>query len=317
MPLHDSFAHFWIYNTRMSNLEFWPSLTQAWESTSESTSEPMHFVPETASGARWRLIKREDRVQVLWLEADGFAPSVLKIYRTPARLAWRTIGLASRANREFTVMMNAHRLGLPVVRPQYWLESRVMGGLKFSALALNAINGSDLETWLRKENGNPDRRQRMAEATGSLLGRFHRAGLFSGTARPRNLLLPDGDCDRICAIDLPYARFHDHDITGSDHAMADLGRALLVSDGQTAFGDEEREALILAYCDGDSDRARTLNSRLRLMTHKQWKRQRFLRRLTNLLSKDTSSPGRGGMYCPATGNFRPLDSKAVFLANFG
>ncbi len=297
----------------MTSFEFWPSLAHAWEATCDSPSESMQSVPETAGGGCWRLIKGESRARVLWLEADGFTPSVLKIYRTPSRLAWRTFGLASRANREFTVMMEAHRLGLPVVRPRYWRERRVLGCVEFSAIALDAIDGPDLESWLIRGVGDPEQRRRMAEATGRLLGRFHRAGLFWGTVSPRNLLMPRGDNERTLAIDLPYARLHGRDITGNDQAMTDLGCALLLSNGQLAFDDREREALMLGYCEGDADRARALNVRTRLLSHKEWKRRRFLRRLGNLLKRGTHSAGRAGIYCPETGGYRPLDSEAVFL----
>jgi len=297
----------------MPTLDFWPGLEQAWNATLDSPPDSVQSVPDSAYNARWRLIKVEDRVRVLWLEADGYAPMVLKIYQTPPHLAWRTFGLASRANREFTVMMKAHRLGLPVVRPRYWQEHRVGGCVRFAAIALDAIDGTNLQNWLMSEADDPAQRQSVAEATGGLLGRFHRAGLFSGTASPRNLLLPAGDSDRICAIDLPYARLHHRDITGTDQAMADVGRALLLSNGRPAFDDREREAFMLGYCAGDTESARALNASLRLMTHKEWKRQRFLRRLANLLSVDTRSAGRGGIYCAETGDLLPLDSEALFL----
>ena len=297
----------------MPSIEFWPGLAQAWEATCNLPPEATQSVQETTGDACWRLIKTEDRVRVLWLEAERFAPLVFKIYRTPSRLAWRTIGLASRANREFTVMMAAHRLGLPIVRPRYWLEHRVLGCVRFSAIALDAIDGIDLESWLLSESGDQEKRQCAAAAAGRLIGHSHRAGLFLGTANPRNLLLQGGDSDRLCAIDLPYARLHDRDITGNGHAMADLGRALMLSNGQPVFNDLEREAFMLAYCSGDTDRAQALNAQLRLMTHKEWKRQRFLRRLVNLLSRDTNSEGRGGIYCDRTGGYHSLNNEAVFL----
>ncbi len=297
----------------MTTLEFWPGLAQAWEATSNAPPESTQYLPGAVGGGSWRLIKSESRARVLWLEADGLAPSVCKLYRTSPRLAWRTFGIASRANREFTVMMEAHRLGLPVVRPRYWLEHREWGCVQFCAITLDAIDGPDLETWLTGGEGDPEQRRLMAEATGRLLGRFHRAGLFWGTVSPRNLLVPDSDSDHLCAIDLPYARLHGHDITGNEHAMTDLGCALLLSDGQLAFDDRGREAMMLGYCEGDADRARDLNAQVHLLSHKEWKRRRFLRRLSNLLVKGTRSAGRGGVYSAETGGYRSLGSEAVFL----
>lgn len=297
----------------MATLDFWPDLARAWEDTSNTDSGPPSAAADFVSGDRWRMIKDESRARVLWLEADGRDPAVCKIYRTPPRLAWRTFGLASRANREFTVMMEAHRLGLPVVRPRYWLEQRVRGCVAFCAIVMDAIDGPDFHHWLDRGEGDPGQRRLMAEATGRLLGRFHRAGLFWGTVSPRNLLMPrDGD-ERLLAIDMPYARLYSHDISGDSHAMTDLGSALLLSDGRLAFDEQEREVLMLGYCEGDRERAQLLNATTRPLSHKEWKRQRFLRRFRNLLSPATRSAGRGGVYDIRTNDYRPLDGETVFL----
>jgi tRNA A-37 threonylcarbamoyl transferase component Bud32 len=294
----------------MSLIEFWPDLPRAWEATSDTRSESATV---TTAGGRWRVIKSESRARVVWLEADGFLPVVCKIYRTPRRLAWRTYGIASRANREFTVMMKAHRLGLPVVRPGYWLEHRVRGRVSFSALTLEAIESTDLESWLLAEEGDRDKRLQMAGSVGRLLCRFHREGLFWGTVSVRNLLLPRGGGEPLLAIDLPYARLYGRDIRGNKHAMMDLAIVLQLSDGHLAFDEGEREALMLGYCEGDANGAQALNAHIRLFSHKAWKRQRFLRRLGNLFSSGTKSAGRGGAYCRETGEYRPLDSRAVIL----
>jgi tRNA A-37 threonylcarbamoyl transferase component Bud32 len=296
----------------MTAIEFWPGLREAWESLDSFTPESMQSVPESG-GIRWTVIKSESRSRIVWLEAPGCVPLVCKIYRTPPRLAWRTFGLASRANREFTIMMQAHRLGLQVVRARYWLECRKRGCVAFSAIALDAIDGPDLEDWLTGEARGEADRLEMARAAGSLVGRFHRAGLFWGTVTPRNLLLPNGDGARMVAIDLPYARLHGHSIVGNDHAMTDLSCLLRLSDGGLAFSGQEREALMLGYCDGDEEQARALNLQVRLMSHREWKKQRFLRRLNNLIFRNTRSSGGGGVYCSETGAYSPIESKAVFI----
>jgi tRNA A-37 threonylcarbamoyl transferase component Bud32 len=293
----------------MTVFEFWPDLDQAWQAIPDLSTQPSL---ETATGGRYRVLKTESRARVILLGAEGHAPLVLKIYRTPSRLAWRTFGLASRGNREFTVMMNSHRLGLPVARPRYWLERRIRGCVEYSALALDVIDGPDLESWLLDERCGPDQRRQAAATAGDLLGRFHRAGLFWGTVTPRNLLLPDGDAGRILAIDMPYARLHNKDITGNVHAMMDLALVLSLSDGQPAFDNREREALVLAYCAGDRDRARAIDNALHTPSHREWKRKRLLRRLGNLFSKGAYSSGRGGVYEDDTGAYRPLSSEAVF-----
>ena len=293
----------------MTTCELWPDLARAWQATVEEAAKE----PRAAGGSYWRTIKTESRSRVLLLGADRRAPLVLKIYRTPPRLAWRTLGIASRANREFTVMMNAHRLGLPVVRPRYWLERRRKGCVEYSAMALDCVDGPDLESWLLGGEGNTERRQRAAEATGRLLGSFHRGGLFWGTVSTRNMMLPGSDPSGLVAIDMPYARIYGQDISGTIDARMDLGLSLQLSDGAPAFDDSERKALVQAYCAGDVNHARTLDTELRPPTHTEWKRRRLLRRLRNLFSKGATSPGNGGRYDRETGEYRILDGDAVYL----
>ena len=189
----------------MTNSEIWPDLEQAWESTGESALPAPPGAPDEASGRCWRVLKSESRSRVVMLHGAAGDSVALKVYRTPPHLLWRTLGRASRANREFTVMMNAHRLGLQVVRPIYWLERRISGCAAFSAIALRAVDGPDLESWLLKETDAAAKR-RSAEAVGRLLGDFHSAGLFLCTSNPRNLLLPAGNADEMLAIDLPLMR---------------------------------------------------------------------------------------------------------------
>lgn len=297
----------------MANIEFWPDLTRAWQTVPDAVHEDAKTVFHAENGGDCQVLKTESRARVLRLTAEGHVPLVLKIYRTPPQLAWRTFGLASRANREFTVMMNAHRLGLPVVRPRYWLERRVRGCVQFSAIALDTVNGPDLESWLLDDRVGQPQRVQAAATTGDLLGQFHRAGLFWGTVSPRNLMLAGDDISGMIAIDMPYARLHGLDITGQAHAMMDLGFSLLLSDGRAAFDEQARSALILAYCLNDPDRARAVDERLRLPLHREWKRKRLLRRLGNLLSPGARSKGRGGVYDRETGAYRVLDNEAVFL----
>ena len=163
--------------------------------------------------------------------------------------------------------------------------------------------------------GRANEAQRLgaAAATGELLGRFHRGGLFWGTVSTRNMILPGADPGRLVAIDMPYARVQSGDLRGKPQAMMDLALVLQLSDGQPAFDDREREALIRAYCAGDAEQARALEEQLTLPSHREWKRKRLLRRLSNLFSGGASSAGRGGRYESSAGAYFPLDSGAVFL----
>jgi tRNA A-37 threonylcarbamoyl transferase component Bud32 len=262
---------------------------------------------------RWRLLKGEPRTRVLRLEADGFPALVLKIYATPSRLAWRTLGMVSRANREFTVMMEAHRRGLPVVRPRYRLEVRRAGCLRFGALALEAVDGLNLETVLDRDDLPEAERQRLGQLTGDMLGCFHRQGLQWATATPRNLLLLREDPEPLQAIDMPYATLANRDIRGNPEALMDLSCVLRMSDGRLAFEGEARRALMVAYCAGDESAAGELDDGVQLQTHLAWKKQRLRRRVRNLMRPTLSSSGPAGFYDAASGDYRTLERGVVFL----
>jgi tRNA A-37 threonylcarbamoyl transferase component Bud32 len=250
---------------------------------------------------------------VLRLEADNFPALVLKIYATPPRLAWRTLGMVSRANREFTAMMEAHRRGLPVVRPRYRLEARRAGCLRYGALGLEALAALNLESVLDRDDLPDEERLRLARLAGELLGRFHRGGLQWATATPRNLLLPEGAGEPLLAIDMPYATLADRDIRGTREALMDISCILRMSDGRMAFEGETRKALILAYCENDKQAARLLDEQVQLQSHLAWKKQRLRRRVRNLLKPAASSPGGAGAYDSSTGNYQLLESAAVVL----
>ena len=295
----------------MSPIEFWPGLPEAWRALRVAREGEVNELRPGERARRWKLIKSEPRVAIARMEVEGRTPLVCKIYRTPGHLGWRTLGVASRANREFSVMMESHRRGLPVVRPRYWLEHRHHGCVQFSALALDAVEGPDLESWLAGQSAESDSRLKLAMATGALLSLCHRKGLYWGTARPRNLLVESGEAHRILAIDLPYARLHQIDLRGTTRARTDLSCILMMSTGDLAFSDGERQRLMLGYCDGDEGRAKSLNAEIHPMTRAEWKRQRLLRRLNNVLFRTARSPGQSGDYCLETGEYRPSSSTAV------
>lgn len=292
----------------MSDLELWPSLDSAWQAVLSARAG------KTGSGAHWALIQGKSRTRVLRIQAPGFRSLVLKIYAVPAHLAWRTLGVTSRANREFTLMMNACRKDLPLVRPRYWLEQRVVGGLRFSALALDAIDGTDLEEQLASPDITPIERRRLAQQTGDVLGRMHRAGVYWATSAPRNLLSNEGDpSEPLLAIDFPYATQARGGIVGSDRALLDLSCALRMRNGDMAFEGDDRESLVLAYCENNSEAARAMNTRIVLRNHHAWRLKRLKQRLRNLLMSRSGSAGPGGRFDDSDGSYQRLETGAVFL----
>ncbi len=291
----------------MSDLLLWTNLEAAWQATGQAAGG------RVADHAHWSILQDKPRSRVLRLEAPDRPGQILKIYAVPAHLGLRTLGVSSRANREFTVMMNAHRRGLPVARPIYWLEHRVLGGLRFSALALDPVEGRDLEQELRCPELSAAERLQLAGWSGALLGRLHRAGLYWATAAPRNLLRTlDANKEPVLAIDFPYATLAAHDITGSDEAALDLACLLRMRNGDLAFTGGEREALVLAYCEGSAAAARNVDAGIKLRNHHAWRLRRLKSRLRKLLM-GSSSPGKAGRYDVASGSYRRLDTASVIL----
>ncbi len=289
----------------MHDLTPWTSLEAAWETTESSGSG------QAADGVAWEVLQDKPRTRVLRLEALDLQPSVVKIYAVPGHLAPRSFGMSSRANREFTVMMEASRRGLPVARPRHWQEQRVLGCLRFSALTLDCLDGPDLERLLTGPEPAADR-ESLARMAGDVLGRFHRAGLYWGTAAPRNLMLSHrDDGEPLRAIDFPYATLLGGDITGTDEAMLDLACLLRLRNGDIAFEDEARRTLMEAYCAGDGTAARELDERIVLRGHLAWKGKRLNRRVRNLLRRGSKSAGRGGRFDPSSGRYEPLKGEAV------
>jgi tRNA A-37 threonylcarbamoyl transferase component Bud32 len=289
----------------MHDLTRWPSLEAAWEMTESAGSG------QAADGIAWEVLQNKPRTRVLRLEAPNHQPRAVKIYAVPGHLAPRSFGMSSRANREFTVMMEASRHRLPVARPRHWQEQRFLGCLRFSALTLDCLDGPDLERLMTELEPAADR-EPLARMAGDVLGRFHRAGLYWGTAAPRNLMLTHrDDVEPLRAIDFPYATMLGDDITGSDEAMLDLACLLRLRNGDIAFGDEARRALLEAYCAGDSTAARELDERIVLRGHLAWKGKRLNRRVRNLLRRGSRSSGRGGQFDPSSGRYEPLKGGAV------
>lgn len=298
----------------MPVVQYWSCLEEAWEATDNcplvSSDEAIQSSPK--SNSDWKLIKNESRVRVILLEpAAPHAPVICKIYRTPWHLAWRTIGMVSRANREFTALMEAHRHGLPVVCPRYWMETRIIGGLLFSAIILEAITRNNLEQLLKNKDLTKLERMWLARETGVLLGELHRGGLYWATARPRNILLQQGINAKMLAIDMPYACWHGHDLTGSDSALIDVLGMLRCKNEDWQFNQKERMEFFLGYCADDVGKASELEPLAVSHSTRQSKLERFKGRFTNVLFSSPRSPGRGGIYHSSDASYQLRDSQAI------
>lgn len=173
------------------------------------------------------LLKSESRVRVLLRrpDPDGACP-VSKVYRTPPRLAWRTLCMTSRARREYHNLVYAQTRGLPVVRPLGWSETRRLGCVWFSQITTGWVPGENLILYMKKPGKPSAMRDEVIGQVGEMLAAMHRAGFAWGTALPRNVMVeppsPDLDLPRVSALDCPYAFCTGKDMIGSQRALFDL-----------------------------------------------------------------------------------------------
>jgi len=302
----------------MQNFQFWPSLEAAWKDTENRELVSLEAAVRAAPTNRndWQLVKRESRVRLIFLGPQ--APrrqSICKIYRVPGHLAWRTLGLVSRANREFTALMEAHRHGLPVVCPHYWSETRRLGCLTYSAISTELIMGSNLEVVLKDRNTDAQQRLRLARETGGMLRRLHVAGMFWATAYPRNVLVREDASVCLLVIDTPYAQWRGRDLMGSQSALTDLCAIVQSSydDHEWGFGGQEQWELLLAYCADDHGQAAVLNAVVAARSSRKSKLERLRRRSANVLLSSPRSAGSGGYYQSSDKRYYQNDTQAVYV----
>ena len=296
----------------MPEFHRWSNIKQAWAATEHC---PVASINDTVSAAPkhnndWTLIKREARVRLLVIDSDSSQHRVIcKIYRIPAHLGWRTLGMVSRGNREFTALMEAHRKGLPVACPYSWQEARTLGCVSHSSVSLELISGINLEDALADESIQQDKRLQLAWKKGVLLRKLHKSGLQWGTAFPRNIML-EGDLQsaadsvQMRVIDTPYALFCDADISGKNEALIDLRNATKVNKSGVGFGELERTQFLLGYCGDDLHDYSGLLEQLAPRPNYQLKLARWRQRCANVISHSPRSAGSGGSYSPTTGRYR-------------
>lgn len=300
----------------MTDFYFWPGIEQAWAATENCPLQPLaELLDSPAKGDNsWALVKRESRVRLILLDLDSFDERLIcKIYRVPAKLSWRTFGMVSRANREFTALMEAHRSGLPIVRPHSWRDARRASCLTFSSITLKVVHGSNLEDLLAGSELTPENRRQLAAEKGRLLAKLHAAGMYWGTAFPRNVLVQEIADPGLLVIDTPYAQWHKQALVGSEAALSDLRSAVKVNSDGVGFNDVERYELLSAYC-GDNDsllESLLLELKPQSRTLKKW--QRFRSRISNVLFRSPRSPGSGGLYSQVDGEYQSDDSGVATL----
>ena len=226
------------------------------------------------------LLKSESRVRVFLSRPgpDG-TRAVSKVYRSPARLAWRTLFMTSRARREYHNLVYAHSKGLPVVRPLGWSDTRRLGCVRYNQVTMGWMPGENLILYMKKPGQTPAVRDAVIRQVGEMLAAMHRAGIAWGTALPRNVMVeppsPGRDLPRVSAFDLPYAFCTGKDLTGNRSALIDLW--WMADDWLTREGFDDRllDLLYSSYAGPGGSDPKALRRRVERITRTQRRLNRF------------------------------------------
>ena len=205
------------------------------------------------------VLKDERDTRVERIRLDG-VEVVRKVYRTRPFLLWRTLGLASRAERERNNLAAVHGAGVPCVRPLAWSETRRFGCVVQSTLITEFVaDAPSLKEWLGRLRGDDRVRMALARGLGRLLATLHEHGFLGCRITPRNVLVAgDPGAARLLLLDLPEAIGFGRSIHGRAVATIDLYDAALSASRRAQFSSSERLRILLAYCGGDRDAARAL-----------------------------------------------------------
>jgi tRNA A-37 threonylcarbamoyl transferase component Bud32 len=185
---------------------------------------------------------------------------VRKTYRIPRHVRWRTLGVRSKARREFENLRRLRRAGIPTIRPLDWSESRIRGCVTDCALETELIDAESLESWLLGSH-DPAIRRRVTEKYGRLLRRLHDLGFFCLSFYPRNVLL-DANFD-LHVFDQPRLLAFSRSLVGTERALVDLYDAAFTQGRRRSLSSEERHRLVRSYCAGDGALCEGISRRLR------------------------------------------------------
>lgn len=181
-------------------------------------------LPEEAtflSPSRNRRIKRDPGTS-LFVVPLGNGQCFLKLYTYDAwYLRLRARLFPSRARREFRVLQELARRGIPTVEPVACGEQDEGPWRLASFLA--TVYRDEATTLEARLDGEPSRTERdeLLARVARAVHEMHEAGFSHGTLFPRNLMVGQDPDHPVLVFDAPFGRFHDGPAPESTRA-ADL-----------------------------------------------------------------------------------------------
>ncbi len=186
----------------------------------------------------------------------------VKLYRLRGLASWRTLGLSSRAEREFHNLSRVARSGVPVTIPAAWGERR-RGLLRPDCFVVTeSFAGAVPVKQLLMESTTERRfRSQLLSGCGVALAGIHRAGLVHNRSSLKNYLWVRGQ-DHAIVCDLPYGFVTGGSCEGTWWALGDLVELVGARRYRGLFSRGDVYRTLLGYC-GDSNCARQLYRRFR------------------------------------------------------
>jgi len=191
---------------------------------------------------------------------------VLRRYRHGGLLAGLTRSLfigPGRALDELRVTARAEASGAPVPRVLCLILWPVIGPFWSAVIGTREErHADDLLTRFQSEPGERER-QRLAAATGTAVGRLHRAGVEHRDLQLRNLVVSGGDPGRIVVLDLDRAVFHLGGRMPVAKRAHNLGRLARSAVKAGLWGNEIGRREVAAFVHGYTAHDRELRAELR------------------------------------------------------
>lgn len=219
---------------------------------------------------RTALLKDDATTRIELIEAAA-GRYVRKTYRIEAWLRWRTLGLPSKAAREFRNLRALEAAGIAVAHAVAFDEDRKLGMVKSCSITTAYVESKTAKQLITEGSGRS--RPAILHGIGLLLRRVHDAGFVSTTAYPRNILV-EARAGMILLCDQPAAIKRRESATGSAASLIDLFDLAFSPSRRRELSRTDSLRLLEAYCAHD----KALERRL-------WRRLRCRRRWHNRLAK--------------------------------
>lgn len=220
---------------------------------------------------------------------------VLKIYRYPNVTGARTIGLRSKAQREFDALAFCAAMNAPAIVPVACGTRRNPAGFVVSCFVITEYVEGYVTLWDWLSENHPlssehaDFLSRLLRECGSVLRNVHKARLFLFTFAAKNILLRPDDLSTVDwrFLDLPYALTLQPRPLARWAQQRDLGA--LAGPILRLAGEEASEAFYESYLPdplgGSDESLRRLIRRGALIYNKQTPLTRGVKRLKGALRR--------------------------------